>query len=82
MQGPRPSLKEAFSATASNEQTPQQIPNKKTRGKKCTAHFGCSNVAVSQEPQSGTLYCRDHKPKQVLVEPINLHDRKVAAKRK
>ena len=82
MQGPRPSLKEAFSGTASNEQTTQQIPKKNTRGKKCTAHFGCSNVAVSQEPQSGTLYCRDHKPKQVLVEPINLHDRKAAAKRK
>ena len=28
MQGPRPSLKEAFSATASNEQTQQQIPKK------------------------------------------------------
>ena len=82
MQGPRPSLKEAFSATASNQQNTQQIPKKNTRAKKCTAQFGCSNVAVAQEPQSGTLYCRDHKPKQVLVEPINLHDRKVAAKRK
>ena len=82
MQGPRPSLKEAFSGTGSNQETPQQIPKKTTRGKKCTAHFGCSSIATSQEPQSGTLYCRDNNPKQVLVEPINLHDRKVAAKRK
>ena len=82
MQGPRPSLKEAFSGTASNQETPQQIPKKTTRGKKCTAHFGCSNIATSQEPQSGTLYCRDHKPKQVTVQAINLLDRKIAAKRK
>ena len=82
MQGPRPSLKEAFSGTASNQETTQQIPKKTTRGKKCTAHFGCSNIATSQEPQSGTLYCRDHKPKQVTVQAINLLDRKIAAKRK
>ena len=83
MQGPRPSLKEAFSGTASYQgTTPQQNTKKTSRGKKCTAHFGCANIATSQEPQSGTLYCRDHKPKQVTVQAINLLDRKNAAKRK
>ena len=83
MQGPRPSLKDAFSGTASNQgPTTQQIPKKTSRGKKCTAHFGCADTAVSQEPVSGTLYCKDHKPKQVTVQPINLQDKKSSAKRK
>ena len=83
MQGPRPSLKEAFSGTASNQgTTPQQNPKKTSRGKKCTAHFGCANNATAQEPVSGTLYCKDHKPKQVTVQAINLLDKKPAAKRK
>ena len=83
MQGPRPSLKEAFSGTASNEgTTPQQIPKKTSRGKKCTAHFGCANNVTSQEPSSGNLYCKDHKPKQVTVQAIHLLDKKPAAKRK
>ena len=69
--GPRPSLKDAFSGTDSKEgPTAQQIPKKTSRGKKCTAHFGCANMAVYQE-QSGTLYCKEHRPKQVLVVPIN-----------
>jgi len=76
MQGPRPSLKEAFSGTGSNQETPQQIPKKTPRGKKCTAHFGCANMAVSQEPVSGTLYCNEHKPKQVTVQPINIQEKK------
>ena len=83
MQGPRPSLKDAFSGTASNQgATTQQIPKKTSLGKKCTAHFGCAKTAVSIEPVSGTLYCKDHKPKQVTVEPINLQDKKSSAKRK
>ena len=83
MQGPRPLLKEAFSGTASNQgTTPQQIPKKTSWRKKCTAHFGCANNATSQEHSSGTLYCKDHKPKQVTVQAINLLDKKPAAKRK
>ena len=37
---------------------------KQSAGKKCTAHFGCTNNAFYEEPR-GTLYCREHKPRNV-----------------
>ena len=83
MHGPRPTLKYAFSGTDSKEgPTAQQIPKKTSRGKKCTAHFGCANMAVSQEPVSGSLYCKEHKPKQVTVQPINIQEKKKCYQKK
>ena len=32
--------------------------------KNCTGYFGCNNLAIYQE-QSGTLFCKVHRPKQV-----------------
>ena len=67
-----PTLKTAFSQRAAEEQSldSQKLEPKKKKGTKlCTAHFGCSNAAVYQEP-SGTLFCKLHKPKQVAVTPI------------
>ena len=67
-----PTLKTAFSQRAAQEQSldSQKLEPKKKKGTKlCTAHFGCSNAAVYQEP-SGTLFCKLHKPKQVAVTPV------------
>ena len=67
-----PTLKTAFSQRAAEEQSldSQKLEPKKKKGTKhCTAHFGCSNAAVYQEP-SGTLFCKLHKPKQVAVSPV------------
>ena len=44
--------------------------------------FGCANMAVSQEPVSGTLYCKEHKPKQVIVQPINIQEKKKCYQKK
>ena len=72
MQGAKPTLKGAFSGTnptSSQQQTAGKTKTSKSTGKKCTAHFGCPNKAFYQE-QSGTLYCRDHKPRNVPVANI------------
>ena len=86
LHGPRPSLKEAFSATDSNikgQSTADKIQKTNTRAKKCTSHFGCTNVAIAQEQsESGTLYCREHKPKQVPVLPIKNAEKKPSSKKK
>ena len=68
---PRPTLKGAFTAKPPStlEPTEQPQPKKTTREKQCTGHFGCSNLAVFKEA-SGTLYCRDHKPKSVPVANV------------
>ena len=39
--------------------------------KKCTAHFGHNNNAVFEE-KSGTLFCREHKPKKVPFPHVNV----------
>ena len=61
-----PTLKAAFTAgmQAVNPQPSQKKLKPKSHGKVCTGYFGCKNIAVSQEA-CGTLFCREHKPKQV-----------------
>ena len=54
LQGPRPTLQDAFSGAVQQGPTAETILKKTIRGKKCTAHFRCANLAVSQE-KSGTL---------------------------
>ena len=81
----KPSLKEAFSEVSTD---PAAIPEKsdplptKNKGKKCTAHFGCKLFAAFIEEKSGTLYCRDHKPKHIPVTSINHSQNKSTAKKK
>ena len=86
LHGPRPSLKEAFSGADSNikgQSTADKIPKTNPRAKRCTAHFGCTYVAMAQEQsESGTLYCREHKPKQVPVLPIKNAEKKPPSKKK
>ena len=68
-----PTLKGAFAARlpddAAQQTSKEQSSNKPNRGKTCTAHFGCRNIAAFTE-DSGTLYCRDHKPKAVPTKSI------------
>ena len=49
---------------AFNETSKEQSSKKQNRGKTCTAHFRCRNISVFSE-DSGTLFCRDLKPKSV-----------------
>ena len=64
-----PTLKAAFSQRDADDLS-QNVQQKKTRAtKKCIAHFGCTSTAVFQET-SGTLFCKEHKPKQVAVTPV------------
>ena len=67
--------------------TPIQInllPQNKRLEERSAQHisFGCANMAVSQEPVSGTLYCKEHKPKQVIVQPINIQEKKKCYQKK
>ena len=68
-----PTLKGAFAARlpedAAQQISKEQPSKKQNHGKSCTAHFGCRNVAVYTE-DSGTLYCRDHRPKAVPTKSI------------
>ena len=68
-----PTLKAAFAAQlpeqSFQETSKAQSSRNNSRGKTCTGHFGCNNIAVFRE-DSGTLFCRDHKPKQVPTKPI------------
>ena len=62
-----PPLKAAFASRHSSEtsqEVSKQSSTKKQRGKNCTGHFGCNNLAVFIET-SGTLYCREYRPHQV-----------------
>jgi len=77
-----PTLKEAFSKSSTTQTLHQQIPQaSKQKGKKCTAHFGCSNFAAFTE-ESGTLYCRDHKPKSIPVQSVKTSQTKVSTRKK
>ena len=75
-----PSLKAAFTAGMPDSKPPpaQKQTKEKRKGKTCTGYFGCTNLAVFQEP-SGTLFCRDHKPKQ--VQTVVIQSEKSAAKK-
>ena len=68
-----PTLKGVFAAhlpeVAAQQKSKKQSSKKQNRGKTCTAHFGCRNIAVYTE-DSGTLYCRDHRPKAVPTKSI------------
>ena len=48
---------------------PQKQTKEKKKGKNCTGYFGCNNIAIYQE-QSGTLFCKVHRPKQVQTSVI------------
>ena len=78
----KPSLKDAFSSCSTtpshNQQTIPKTSNPK--GKKCTAQFGCSNVARFTE-KSGTFYCTIHKHKGVPVTPIQTQETKANRKK-
>ena len=84
LHGPRPSLKEAFSPTdIKGQSTADKTQKTNTRAKTCTSHFGCTDVAIAQEQsESGALYCREHKPKQVPVLPIKNAEKKPSSKKK
>jgi len=80
----KPSLKEAFSSASTIPAIPEKsdpLPSK-NKGKKCTAHFGCKLFAAFIEEKSGTLYCRDHKPKHIPVTSINHSQNKSTAEKK
>ena len=80
----KPSLKQAFeqqSSAPKGQASSNLNQTSKQQGKKCTAHFGCANVAVFTE-DSGTLYCRDHKPKQIPVTNIKTADSKLTGKKR
>ena len=77
----KPSLKDAFSKSSTTPSLNQQIPKTSNpKGKKCTAQFGCSNVARFTE-KSGTFYCTNHKPKGVPVTPIQTQESKANRKK-
>ena len=78
----KPSLKDAFSKSSTTPSHNQQnIPQtSKPKGKKCTAQFGCSNVACFTE-KSGTFYCANHKPKGIPVTPIQSQETKMNRKK-
>ena len=67
-----PTLKSAFSGRAGDikqlENSKAPAP-RKSKGKTCTGYFGCKNPAVFQE-NSGTVYCRDHRPNKVPTTAI------------
>ena len=74
---PKPTLKAAFTASAhsTSEGTAEVQQKKSTHEKLCSGHFGCTNVTVFKE-NSGTLHCREHKPKHVPVVPIFVERKK------
>ena len=56
----KPTLKGAFAGTSAQSDSVKNtaVPQKKTsRGKLCTVHFRCKNIAV-YEQKSGTLFSR------------------------
>ena len=66
-----PTLKGAFTAGLQDCKAPppQQKTKDKKKGKSCTGHFGCQNIAQYYEP-SGTLFCKLHRPRQVQTSVI------------
>ena len=78
----KPTLKDAFSKSSTTPtQNQQSTPRtSKPKGKKCTAQFGCSNFACFTE-KSGTLYCRDHKPKGIPITPFQSQEAKTTRKK-
>ena len=75
-----PTLKGAFTAGVQESTPPLTQPNKKEKkkGQSCTGYFGCKNLAQYQEA-SGTLYCKEHRPKQ--VQTLIITSDKPAARR-
>ena len=75
-----PTLKGAFTAGVQDCKAPstQQKKKEKKKGQSCTGYFGCQNLAQYQEA-SGTLYCKEHRPKQ--VQTLIITSDKSAARR-
>ena len=66
-----PTLKSAFSSRAGEvKESPKEPATKKNKGKSCSGYFGCKNNASFVEQSSGTVYCRDHRPKQIPTVAI------------
>ena len=66
-----PTLKSAFSSRAGEvKESPKEPATKKNKGKSCSGYFGCKNIASFVEESSGTVYCRDHRPKQIPTVAI------------
>ena len=78
----KPTLKEAFDLKSTTATVAQDKPQTaRSKGKKCTAQFGCFNLAAFTEPGSGTLYCKEHKPK-IPVQSIRSTQAKSSNRRK
>ena len=75
-----PTLKGSFTADLQDCKAPstQQKKKEKKKGQSCTGYFGCQNLAQYQEA-SGTLYCEEHRPKQ--VQTLIITSDKPAARR-
>ena len=76
-----PTLKGAFTAGVQDSKPPSTQPKKKEKkkGQSCTGYFGCQNLAQYQEA-FGTLFCKEHRPKQVQTSAIQTDKPAVARK--
>ena len=75
-----PTLKGAFHAKHPSSSESTAETKKPARDKLCNGFFGCKNIATSKEA-SGTLFCRDHKPKNVPLESVLVEKKKSVKKR-
>ena len=76
-----PTLKGAFTDGLQDCKAPstQQKKKEKKKGQSCTGYFGCQNLAQYEEA-SGTLFCNEHRPKQVQTSAIQTDKPAVARK--
>ena len=66
-----PTLKSAFSARAGEvKESPKEPATKKKQREELQCYFGCKNIASFVEESSGTVYCRDHRPRQIHTVAI------------
>ena len=75
-----PTLKGAFQAKHPSSTETTAETKKPARDKLCNGFFGCKNIATFKET-SGTLFCRDHKPKNVPLETVQVEKKKSLKKR-
>ena len=72
-----PTLKGAFQTKHPSSTAETKKP---ARDKLCNGFFGCKNIATFKET-SGTLFCRDHKPKNVPLETVQVEKKKSLKKK-
>ena len=75
-----PTLKGAFQAKNPSSTETTAETKKPARDKLCNGFFGCKNIATFKET-SGTLFCRDHKPKNVPLETVQVEKKKSLKKK-